>query len=238
MIKPYNPQGSKKEQVEQMFDNIAFRYDFLNHFLSIGIDRIWRYKTIKKLETLKPQKILDIATGTGDLAIAMLKLEPTEIIGIDLSEEMLIHARNKIYKTGMDHIIHFEKGDAEQINYPADTFDAVTVSFGVRNFENLTVGLKEIYRVLKPEGIAVVLEFSKPRNKLFRIIYFVYIFKLVPLFGKLFSKDYRAYTYLPESVSYFPSGDEFINHLKNTGFVNTEKKELTFGIATIYTGKK
>ena len=238
MIKPYNSQGTKKQQVEQMFDNIAFRYDFLNHLLSLGIDRLWRYKTIKKLKTLRPHRILDIATGTGDMAIALLKLKPSEIIGIDLSEEMLLHARNKIYKTGMDNIIHFEKGDAEQINYPDNTFDAVTVSFGARNFENLTKGLMEIYRVLKPAGLAVILEFSQPRNKLFRIMYYIYFFKLVPLLGKLFSKDYRAYTYLPESVRNFPSGNDFINQLKNIGFVITDKKELTFGIATIYTGKK
>lgn len=238
MINPYNTNESKKKQVEQMFDNIAFRYDFLNHFLSVGIDRLWRKKTIKKLESLKPMRILDIATGTGDLAISMLKLKPMEITGIDISEEMLAYGRNKIKKLGADNIIHFEKGDGEQIAFPDDTFDAVSVAFGVRNFENLQKGLKEVFRVLKPSGMFVILEFSKPRNKIFRFFYYVYFFKLVPLFGKLFSRDHRAYSYLPESVNSFPSGDDFIKLLINAGFAETDKNELTFGIATIYTGKK
>ncbi len=238
MINPYNTNESKKKQVEQMFDNIAFRYDFLNHFLSVGIDRLWRKKTIKKLESLKPMRILDIATGTGDLAISMLKLKPMEITGIDISEEMLAYGRNKIKKLGADNIIHFEKGDGEQIAFPDDTFDAVSVAFGVRNFENLQKGLKEVFRVLKPSGMFVILEFSKPRNKIFRFFYYVYFFKLVPLFGKLFSRDHRAYSYLPESVNSFPSGDDFIKLLINAGFAETDKNELTFGIATIYTREK
>ncbi len=238
MANPYNSQGNKKEQVIKMFDQIAFRYDFLNHFLSLGIDRVWRTKTINKLKSVKPQKILDIATGTGDLAIAALRLKPTEIIGIELSEEMLVRARSKMNRQGNNQIVRFEKGDAEQIQYPENTFDAVTVAFGVRNFENLEKGLSEIYRVLKPTGIVAVLEFSKPQKALFKFLYLFYFFKIVPLIGTLFSKDNRAYTYLPESVASFPCGNAFLDYLKTAGFGNADKKELTFGIATLYTGQK
>lgn len=238
MVKPYDSAGSKKEQVAQMFDNIAHRYDFLNHFLSLGIDKLWRRRAIGELKKLQPHSILDIATGTGDLALASLRLNPREIVGIDISEEMLAIAGKKIDKAGKSHIIRFEKGDSEQINFPDNHFDGITVAFGVRNFENLSKGLKEMHRVLKPGGKVVILEFAQPQNVLVKKVYHAYFFYLVPFFGRMFSKDYRAYTYLPESVNEFPCGDAFLNHLSEAGF--TEKKciVLTLGIAMIYSGIK
>lgn len=238
MIKPYNSEGSKKEQVAQMFNNIAHRYDFLNHFLSVGIDKLWRRRAIKELKKIQPKRILDIATGTGDLAMASLRLHPEEIVGIDISGEMLVYAQKKIEKAGKSNIIRFEQGDSEQIQFPDDYFDAITVAFGVRNFENLEKGLSEMFRVLKPSGKVVILEFSQPQNKIVRTIYNGYFFYIVPFFGKLFSKDYRAYTYLPESVNAFPCGDNFLEFMKKAGFEQRKRITLTFGIAMIYAAVK
>jgi len=238
VISPYNTAESKKEQVASMFNSIAHQYDFLNHFLSLGIDKLWRKKAIKEVGTVNPLKILDIATGTGDLAFAAAKLNPQEIIGIDISEEMLVYAKQKLIKRNYPFTIQFEKGDSENINYPDFTFDAAMVAFGVRNFENLDKGILEINRVLRKNGKLVVLEFSQPRNYLFNKLYHFYFFNIVPFFGKLFSKDVRAYTYLPESVNAFPDGKNFLTHLANNGFTNLTFKTLTFGIATLYTGIK
>jgi len=238
VIKPYKSESNKKEQVEQMFDNIAHRYDFLNHFLSLGIDKLWRRKAINKLKPINPSKILDIATGTGDLALAALRLKPTEIVGIDLSEEMLNYAKIKIDKAGKSNIIKFEKGDSEHINYQDNTFDAAMVAFGVRNFENLQQGIDEINRVLVPGGKLVVLEFSKPKNFIIKGIYNFYFFRILPFFGRIFSKDQRAYTYLPESVGAFPDGPDFLRYMAKAGFNELTCKPLTFGIASIYTGIK
>ena len=238
MITPYQSDGSKKEQVARMFNNIAHRYDFLNHFLSLGIDKRWRKKAIKELTSLKPKKILDIATGTGDLAMAALALNPSEIVGIDISDEMLLYANQKVKKAGKDNIIRFEKGDSEHLRYPDHTFDAAMVAFGVRNFENVQQGINEIYRILAPGGKVVVLEFSRPRNLVIRKIYDFYFLKIVPFFGKLFSNDRRAYHYLPESVGVFPDGASFLHFLENTGFTDLTCNPLTFGIASIYTGIK
>jgi len=238
VVKPYQTGESKKEQVAQMFNNIAYRYDFLNHFLSLGIDKIWRKKTVGELKSLKPKKILDLATGTGDLALAALRLNPTEIVGIDISEEMLMYARQKVKKAGKSNIIRFEKGDSEQIQYPDSTFDAAMVAFGVRNFENLQKGLNEIYRVITPGGKMVILEFSRPQNLLIKTIYDFYFLKIVPFFGKLFSNDRRAYYYLPESVVAFPNRTLFLQNLNNAGFTDLKCKPLTFGIASIYSGIK
>ena len=221
-----------------MFNNIAHNYDFLNHFLSLGIDKLWRKKAINELKSFKTVKILDIATGTGDLALAALCLHPDEIIGIDISEEMLNRAKIKIQKAGKSNIIKFEKGDSEQINFPENTFDAAIVAFGVRNFENLQKGINEIFRVLSPGAKFVVLEFSQPDNTVIKTIYNFYFFKILPFFGKLFSKDSRAYTYLPESVNAFPDGPEFLAYMANAGFKNLTNKKLTFGIASIYSGIK
>lgn len=238
MVKPYQTNESKKDQVAQMFNNIAYRYDFLNHFLSLGIDKRWRKKTIRELKFLKPKKILDIATGTGDLALAALKLNPTEIIGIDISENMLMFARQKAERIGKSDIIRFEKGDSEIIHYPDNTFDAVIVAFGVRNFENLQKGLNEMYRITVPGGKTVILEFSIPQNLFIRTIYNFYFKRIVPFFGKLFSKDERAYNYLPESVVAFPSNILFLQYLGNAGFIELKRKPLTFGIVSVYMGIK
>jgi len=238
VITPYKSDGNKKEQVAKMFNNIAHRYDFLNHFLSLGIDKIWRKKAILKLKASKAHKILDIATGTGDLALAALRLNPAEIIGIDISEEMLNYAKIKIARAGKSDIIKFEKGDSEQINYSDNTFDAAIVAFGVRNFENLQKGINEIHRVLVPGAKFVVLEFSRPRNFLVRMIYNFYFLKILPFFGSFFSKDKRAYTYLPESVNAFPDGSDFLSYMNKAGFNNLTCEPLTFGIASIYTGTK
>ena len=238
MIKPYSSDTGKKEQVAQMFDNIAHKYDFLNHFLSVGIDKSWRKKAIKEVGLNKPSKILDIATGTGDLAFAAEKLNPKEITGIDISNEMLAIARQKLEKRNSSVNFRFETGDSENIQYPNASFDAAMVAFGVRNFENLDKGLSEICRVLTTGGKFVVLEFSQPHNFLFKKLYHFYFFKIVPFFGKLFSKDQRAYKYLPESVSVFPDGEHFAMHMKNAGFENIHFKPLTFGIATLYAGTK
>jgi demethylmenaquinone methyltransferase / 2-methoxy-6-polyprenyl-1,4-benzoquinol methylase len=238
VVKPYNIKGSKKEQVASMFNNIAQHYDFLNHFLSFGIDKCWRRKAIKEVGKINPKKIIDIATGTGDLAFAALRLKPESIAGIDISEEMLAIAKQKLDKRQTSASIHFEKGDSENISFPDNTFDAATVAFGVRNFEDLDKGLSEINRVLRKGGKLVVLEFSKPRNYLFNKLYRFYSFKIIPFFGKLFSKDDRAYKYLPESVNAFPDGERFLEHMSNVGFNNLTFKPLTFGIATLYTGIK
>jgi demethylmenaquinone methyltransferase/2-methoxy-6-polyprenyl-1,4-benzoquinol methylase len=238
VIKPYNIKGSKKEQVASMFNNIAQHYDFLNHFLSFGIDKCWRKKAIKTAGSVNPKKILDIATGTGDLAFAALRLQPDEITGIDISEEMLAIANQKLKKRNTSTSIHFEKGDSENISFPDHTFDAATVAFGVRNFEDLDKGLSEIHRVLCMGGKLVVLEFSQPRNYLFKKLYYFYFFRILPFFGRLFSKDDRAYKYLPESVDAFPYGEKFLEHMTAAGFNCLTFKSLTFGIATLYTGIK
>lgn len=228
----------KKGLVKEMFDNIAYRYDFLNHFLSLGIDKSWRRKALKHLKSYKAPYILDVATGTGDLAISALRYKPSKIIGIDISTEMLRVGNEKIKNKGLQSIIELQPGDSEQINFGNETFDAVTVAFGVRNFENLTKGLQEMHRVLKTGGTAIILEFSKPTSKFFRWIYNFYFFHILPFFGRIVSKHHSAYTYLPESVDAFPCGEEFLAILKSVGFVQTKSQIVTFGIATIYIGIK
>lgn len=240
MITPYKDNKSgKKEQVAQMFNNIARRYDFLNHFLSLGIDNIWRRKAIHCLKDISAEPvILDVASGTGDLAIAALKLNPKKIIGIDISEEMLNIGIQKINKKGYQNIIELKKGDSENIEFDNDFFDGITVAFGVRNFENLNKGLSEMYRVLKPGGRAVILEFSKPRLFPVKQLYDFYFKAVLPMLGKIISKDSSAYTYLPESVNAFPEREQFIQELENLGFKNCTFKPLSFGIAMIYVGLK
>lgn len=238
-IKPIpSKSGSKKEQVEQMFDSISPKYDFLNHFLSLGIDNIWRRKCVNTLREISPKKILDVATGTGDLAIASLKLNPEQITGLDLSAGMLEKGKEKMKKKGYEGIISMEKGDSENLPFDDNTYDATTVGFGVRNFEDLEKGLKEINRVIRPGGKLAVLEFSKPTNPLFKGLYNFYFLKILPLFGKVFSKSNSAYTYLPKSVQAFPDGKDFLAVLERCGFKNTTATPLTFGICTIYTGIK
>lgn len=234
-LTPYNTADSKKDQVATMFNNVAGTYDFLNHFFSLGIDKLWRRKLVKLIGQTQPKKILDVATGTADLAIAETKLNPEKIIGIDISEKMLDVGRNKIKNYPN---IELQLGDSENLQFEENYFDAVSVSFGVRNFENVTKGLTEMKRVLKPEGKIFILEFSKPKNWFIQKIYYFYFCTVLPFIGKIVSKDASAYSYLPESVKLFPDGEKFVALMHNVGFKNIECKPLTFGISTIYIAKK
>lgn len=239
-ILPYKDSSEgKKKQVAEMFDNIAHKYDFLNHFLSLNIDKIWRKKSVKLLQSSKPKIILDVATGTGDFALEIYKrLKPEKIIGIDISKGMLKIGEGKINKKGLSQIIEFQKGDSEQLNFGSNYFDAVTVAFGVRNFENLKNGLKEMLRVLKPTGKLIVLEFSQPEKFPVKQFYNFYSKYILPAFGKIFSKDKSAYIYLPESVNAFPYGGKFIEILKETGFSSIKLKQFASGISTVYYAEK
>ncbi len=240
-VVPYKDKSSsKKAQVAEMFDNISPKYDFLNHFLSLGIDILWRKKAIKllKKEQPHPRLILDVATGTGDFAIEALVLKPKKVIGVDISEGMLSHGREKMKKKKLDHIIELRSGDSENLEFKDNYFDAVIVSFGVRNFENLSEGIANIHRVLKPSGTLVVLEFSRPKMFPFKQLYNLYFQNILPWIGKRVSKDSAAYTYLPESVRVFPDGKDFLTVLEKNGFNNTKCKTLTLGISSIYIGKK
>jgi demethylmenaquinone methyltransferase / 2-methoxy-6-polyprenyl-1,4-benzoquinol methylase len=238
-VVPYKEkQAGKKEQVAEMFNNISHRYDFLNHFLSLGIDILWRKKAIRMLKADKPKFILDIATGTADFAIEALALKPEKVIGVDISEGMLAHGREKLKKKKLDHLIELQLGDSEKLLFDDNTFDAVIVSFGVRNFENLEKGLTDMYRVLKPGGKAVVVEFSQPRKFPFKQLYNFYFKAILPKIGRLISKDQAAYTYLPESVEAFPDGQRFLDILQKIGYKNNQCKPLTFGISSIYIGQK
>lgn len=228
----------KRERVEEMFDSIATRYDLLNRILSGGIDRRWRKKAISELEDLKPQRILDIATGTADLALESTRLRPAEIIGIDISNKMLDIGRHKIMERGYQGIIRLEQGDSEHLQFPDDHFDAITVAFGVRNFENLEAGLAEMHRVLRPGGKVVILEFSQPSRFPVKQFYRFYSYRIMPAVGQWISKERSAYEYLPESVSAFPYGSKFLDILTKTGFTHTRCQSLTFGIASIYTAQK
>jgi demethylmenaquinone methyltransferase / 2-methoxy-6-polyprenyl-1,4-benzoquinol methylase len=239
MAIPYqNKKSSKKQQVEEMFDKIADKYDFFNHFFSLSIDKIWRKKTINLLKAHNPETILDIATGTGDLAIEASKLKPKKIVGIDISEGMLKVGKEKISRKNLQNMIELKKGDAEKLEFDNEYFDTAIVAFGVRNFENLEKGINEIFRVLKPAGKFVVLEFSKPKNAIIKFLYAIYFQLYLPIIGKLFSSDTGAYTYLPESVKTFPDGEKFLNKLKNVGFTETKQISLSMGIASIYVAKK
>lgn len=239
-VTPYqNQQGTKKEQVADMFNNISKTYDFLNHFMSLGIDIIWRKMAINELKQSKPQLILDVATGTGDFAFEALGiLKPKKIIGVDISRGMLDIADQKIIKRRLTDKFEVKLGDSEKLPFEADEFDAVTVAFGVRNFEHLEKGLADINRVLKPGGKAVVLEFSKPKAFPVKQLYAFYFNYITPGIGKIFSKDARAYTYLPESVAAFPDGEAFTQIMQKAGFKKTKHRSLTFGICSIYTGIK
>jgi demethylmenaquinone methyltransferase/2-methoxy-6-polyprenyl-1,4-benzoquinol methylase len=238
-VVPYKEKESgKKQQVAEMFNSISKNYDFLNHFLSLGIDILWRKKAIKFLKNDNPKHILDIATGTGDFAIEALALKPDKIIGVDISEGMLSVGRKKMKKKGLDKVIEMQLGDSEKLLFEDNTFDAVIVAFGVRNFENLEKGLTDMNRVLKVGGKAVILEFSKPTKFPIKQFYNFYFKSILPKIGKVISKDNAAYTYLPESVEAFPDGAKFLQVLENTGFKNTQCKSLTFGVSTIYVGQK
>jgi demethylmenaquinone methyltransferase/2-methoxy-6-polyprenyl-1,4-benzoquinol methylase len=238
-VTPYHHSDkSKKEEVEMMFNNIAPKYDLLNHLLSFGIDKGWRKKAIRILEKEKHSIILDVATGTADFAIAAQSLNPQRIEGIDIAEKMLSEGRIKIKEKNLDQLINLTQADSENMPFADNTFDAITVGFGVRNFENLEQGLREMYRVLKPGGNSLVLEFSIPEHIIIRRFYFFYFSFILPFIGRLISKDSQAYSYLPESVKAFPSGKKFLELYKKAGFAETRQVALTFGIASIYIGKK
>jgi demethylmenaquinone methyltransferase/2-methoxy-6-polyprenyl-1,4-benzoquinol methylase len=239
VVNPYIGSGKgQKEQIAEMFDSIAPRYDFLNHFLSFGIDKLWRRRAIRLIKPFKPSEILDVATGTGDLAIEALKTGARKITGIDISEEMLALGRSKIEALGLNCSITLKRGDSEKLEFENAVFDAVTVAFGVRNFEDLGRGLYEIHRVLRPGGTFCVLEFSKPRIFPFKQLYNFYSHFILPFIGRLISNDHSAYRYLPESVRKFPDGQDFILCLANAGFTGIKEYRQTFGIATIYIGFK
>ncbi len=238
-ITPYKDSTlNKKQQVEKMFDNISDNYDGLNRVISFGIDVKWRKNLIQMVAETNPDAVLDIATGTGDLAISLVDTGASEIIGLDLSEGMLSVGRKKIKERQLDKKIKMVQGDSEDLPFENDHFDAITVAFGVRNFENLEKGLSEIYRVLKPGGIFAVLETSVPTNFPFKQGYHFYTKNMLPLIGKMFSKDKVAYSYLSESAAAFPHGEQFNNILRKIGFTNVENKPQTFGVATIYTASK
>ncbi|MEX1000933.1 MAG: bifunctional demethylmenaquinone methyltransferase/2-methoxy-6-polyprenyl-1,4-benzoquinol methylase UbiE [Crocinitomicaceae bacterium] len=238
-VKPYNKEeSSKKEEVREMFDNISKRYDFLNHFLSLGIDKIWRKKAVKMLKKYQPVEILDIATGTGDFAISAMRLKPKKIVGLDLSEGMLKVGREKMQKKGLSETIEMIQGDSENLPFESNQFDAITVGFGVRNFENLEKGLSEMLRVLKPGKPVAILEFSKPKKFPVKQTFKFYSKYIIPGLGKRISKDAAAYTYLPESVEAFPEGEDFINIMKKVGYKHITSKLVSGGIATIYLGEK
>ena len=230
--------GGKKEMVQDMFNDIAPRYDLLNHLLSADIDKIWRKKVRKSLEENQPETILDVASGTGDLAIELSKLPVKKIVGMDIAAEMLDIGRKKIKKKGLEYLIEMEVGDSENMKYKDASFDVVTVAFGVRNFENLDKGLKEMYRVVKTGGRVAVLEFSKPSVFPMKQVYQFYFRYILPGIGKLVSRNETAYTYLPNSVAAFPEGDEFMQRLKKAGFRNIKQNRLTFGISTLYIADK
>lgn len=238
-VKPYGEDGAKKKQVAKMFDNIAWKYDFLNRFLSLGIDRIWRKKAINVLKESEPGLVLDVATGTADVAIEVGRnLPEAKIIGVDISTEMLHIGQKKISKMKMADQISLAYGDSEDLGYEDNYFDAVTVAFGVRNFENLEKGLAEIHRVVKKGGKVVILEFSKPRVFPLKQLFNLYFRYILPTIGKITSKDPKAYKYLYESVQVFPDYERFVSVLKKTGFQNSNYKILSAGICCIYVAEK
>ncbi|MEZ5173394.1 MAG: bifunctional demethylmenaquinone methyltransferase/2-methoxy-6-polyprenyl-1,4-benzoquinol methylase UbiE [Bacteroidia bacterium] len=238
-VTPYaDSREGKKEQVEEMFDNISGKYDFLNRSLSFGIDVWWRKRMIRELKKLKPQSILDVATGTADVALAAVSLKPLKITGIDISEGMLGIGRTKVARKNLESLITLVKADSEAIPFGDNTFDAVTVAFGVRNFENLALGLREINRVLKPGGKLVILEFSRPSLPVVKQLYDFYFRTICPWWGKVVSKDFSAYRYLYDSVKAFPEGKNFTNIASAAGMKDMKSKRVTLGIVSLYTGIK
>jgi demethylmenaquinone methyltransferase/2-methoxy-6-polyprenyl-1,4-benzoquinol methylase len=229
---------SKKEQVADMFNNIAGKYDFLNHFLSLGIDKGWRKKAIAEIAKVKPKTILDVATGTADLAIAASKLQPEKITGVDIADQMLEVGRKKIADIGLANIITLQNGDSESMPFADNSFDAVMCAYGVRNFEHLEAGLKEMNRVMRTGGKLAILEFSHPKQFPVKQLYKFYFKYILPALGKIVSKHSSAYTYLPESVMAFPEGKVFCETLQRCGFADATARPLTFGITTLYTATK
>ena len=238
-IKPYGNDGKKSEQVEEMFDNIAPAYDKLNHTLSMGIDRSWRRKAIKYLRPFRPRRIMDVATGTGDFAIlACRELQPDSLIGTDISEGMMNVGREKVKKEGLSDKISFAREDCTSLSFADNRFDAITVAFGIRNFEDLDKGLSEMCRVLKPGGHLVILELTTPDRFPMKQLFAIYSKVVIPLLGKLLSKDNSAYHYLPETIKVFPQGEVMKGVISKTGFGEVHFRRLTFGICTLYTATK
>ena len=233
IVKPYDNSQNKKNQVKQMFNKIASQYDFLNRFLTFGIDNIWRTIAVKKIKN-NPKNVLDIATGTADLAIITAKYTNAEIIGLDISDQMLKVGKEKITNKNLDSRIKLINGDAENLSFNNETFDAITVGFGVRNFENLEKGLNEIYRVIKEGGYVAILEPSYPEKFPLKQLFNFYFETLTPIIGNLISKDYKAYSYLSKSVKNFPSSNNFIDQLKKIGFSKCNHYSLTFGVVSLY----
>lgn len=240
MATPYkNSEKGKKGQIIDMFNNIAGKYDFLNHALSLNIDKIWRNKAIKVIKSINPKIILDVATGTGDFAILSAQiLHPQQVVGIDISEKMLEVGFEKVRKLALQDVVTLQVGDSEAMSFCDNYFDAITVGFGVRNFEDLSLGLQEICRVLKSDGVAAILEFSMPEHFPIKQLYSFYFKHILPTIGKIFSKDYDAYYYLFKSVQEFPYGETFAAIAKQSGFNDVQIKKLTFGIASLYICKK
>ena len=238
-MKPYNTDQTKKEEVREMFDNIAPKYDLLNHTLSMSIDRVWRRRVVGEVRRAKPGRILDVATGTGDLAIAMARrIRDVQVLGVDLSEQMLAVARRKIEARGLDGRIVLDRGDTERLAVADASVDVATVAFGVRNFGDLGAGLRELARTIKPGGKVVILEFSRPRNRVFRALYEFYSYKILPRIGGLVSRDKRAYEYLPASVGEFPAPEEFMAMMARAGFRNCRARSQSFCLAQIYIGER
>ena len=238
-IKPdQNKAETKKTQVTHMFDGISKSYDILNRIITLGIDVLWRKRVVNLLKKEKPKSLLDIATGTGDLVIELAKIDAEKIIGLDISPGMLEIGKQKVKNKKLDHRIEMQLGDSEALKFKNKTFDGVTIAFGVRNFENLNLGLQEIFRVLKPNGTLVVLETAVPKNPLLKGFYSFYTQKIMPFIGKLFSKDRSAYQYLSDSAAIFPCGEDFNNILRKNGFIQVEDFPQTLGVSSIYFAKK
>lgn len=238
-MKPYNTEQTKKEEVREMFDRIAPTYDMLNHTLSLNIDRLWRRRVVRLVRRFAPRRILDVATGTGDLAIAMARrIRGTQVLGVDLSEGMLDIARRKVAEAGLDGRVVFDTGDAERLSVSDSAVDVATVAFGVRNFGDLDAGLRDIARTLREGGRIVILEFSTPRNPLARAFYGFWNRRVLPRVGGMVSRDRKAYEYLPESIGEFPAPERFLEMMSRAGFRNCKARSQSFGIAHIYVGEK
>jgi len=236
---PYGDGDRKRNQVQNMFDAIAGKYDFLNHFMSFHQDKRWRKKAILSLKNDMPKNMLDIATGTGDFALEAYRwLQPEHITGADLSEGMMAVGAQKVTKAGLDKHIHFELQDCTALTFQDNTFDAVTVAFGVRNFENIAKGISEMFRVLKPGGKIIILELSRPEKFPMKQLFNIYSTIIMPMAGRIFSKDNRAYEYLPASIQVVPQGKEMVGILNMTGFEESTYKGFTFGVCSLYTGRK
>ena len=236
-IKPYNSEGEKAKQVEQMFDSIAPAYDFMNRAMTMGIDRWWRRVAVRMVRKTQPQLILDVATGTGDFAIDLYrKIKPEQVVGIDLSQGMLDVARKKIEKHNLNDAITVQQGDCLALPFDDGSFNAVTVAFGVRNFEHLLQGYQQMYRVLKPGGMLCVIELSTPRNRVIKWFYDLYTLHIIPWMGSLKSGDRSAYRYLPQSIAAVPQGEDMLAIMREAGFVDCKVKRMTFGTCSIYTG--